>query len=407
MATATVERVIPAHVPPELVVDVDMFHIPGGDRDPQGAWRIFKGRGPLVWSPYNGGHWIATEGKAVFRFFRDPEHFSSAVVGIPDPGDRMLPIQADPPVHAKYRANIQFLVTPERVEELEPRVRELTVQLIESFRERGECEFVSEFALQLPLIIFLEMMGLPLDDRLLLRDMIERFLKSTSGQERYDIHMEIHRYLENWVEIRRREPGKDGISRVIASTIDGRPYTQEEVLQTLTLLLHAGLDTLMNMLGFIALHLARNPRDRDYIRNNPAKVHNVIQELLRRYTGPQIGRQLTCDFTYEGVTMKKGDLILLSPFFFNQDETTLEDPDVVDFERSNVKHITFGSGPHTCAGALLARREIMVFLQEWLTRIPDFTVDTERPPRLCSQPQNAGEELWLKWPAPAGAAAAA
>jgi cytochrome P450 len=398
MATLAPAKTVPAHVPPELVVDIDIYNIPGGAEDPQGCWRIFKGRGPLVWSPYNNGHWIATEGKDVFRFFRDPEHFSSSALAIPDPGDRMLPIQADPPEHAKHRANITFLVTPERVEALEPRVRELTIQLIEGFRARGECEFVSEFALQLPLIIFLEMMGLPLDDRLMLRDMIERFLKAQDGQKRYEIHMEVHHYLEKWVNERRANPGNDAISRIIASTIDGRQYTQQEVLETLTLLLHAGLDTLMNMLGFIALHLARNPKDRDYIRNNPDKMHNIIQELLRRYTGPQLGRKLAKDFTHAGVTMKQGDMIMLSPFFFNQDETTLDNPDEVDFERQNIKHITFGSGPHTCAGALLARREIMIFLQEFLTRIPDFTIDPARPPKLSSQAQNSVEALWLTWP---------
>lgn len=398
MATLAQTRSIPDHVPPELVVDVDIYNMPGGAEDPQGCWRVFKGRGPLVWSPYNGGHWVATDGKAVFRFFRDPEHFSSSAVAIPDPGDRMLPIQADPPHHARYRANIQFLVTPERVEHLEPRVRELTIELIEGFRERGECEFVSEFALQLPLIIFLELMGLPTEDRLLLRDMIERFLKAIDSEKRYAIHKEVHDYLEKWVNLRRAEPGDDAISQIVASTIDGRPYTQQEVLETLTLLLHAGLDTLMNMLGFMALHLARHPKDRDYIRNNPTKLHNVIQELLRRYTGPQLGRKLAKDYTHDGVTMKQGDMIMLSPFFFNQDEATLENPDEVDFERKNIKHITFGAGPHTCAGALLARREMMIFLQEWLARIPDFTVDPERPPHLSSIAQNSVEALWLTWP---------
>lgn len=395
MATLAV-RNVPDHVPEELVVDVDIFKIPGADKDPQGCWRIFKGKGPLVYSPYNGGHWIATKGKDVFRFFRDTEHFSSSVVAIPDPGDVMLPIQADPPQHAKHRANITFLVTPERVEQLEPRVRELTIELIEAFRQRGECEFVSEFALQLPLIIFLEMVGLPLDDRLYLRGLIESFLKALDGKERYDIHMEIHRYLEKWVNKRRAEPKDDAITRIINSEIDGRPYTQEEVLQTLTLLLHAGLDTLMNMFGFITWHLAQNPKDRDYIRNNPDRMHAVIQEFLRRYTGPQLGRKLAKDYTHEGVTMKQGEMILLSPFFFNQDDETLDNPDEVDFER-NAKHITFGSGPHTCAGALLARREIMIFLQEWLTRIPDFEIDPERPPVLSSLAQNSVEALWLKW----------
>ena len=85
MATIAKERTVPDHVPTGLVVDVDIYNIPGGSEEPQGFWRIFQGRGPLVWSAYNGGHWIAAEGKAVFRFFRDLDHFSSSAVAIPDP----------------------------------------------------------------------------------------------------------------------------------------------------------------------------------------------------------------------------------------------------------------------------------------------------------------------------------
>lgn len=388
---------LPAHVPAELVVDVDIFDIPGHREDPQGCWRIFKGKGPLVYSPYNGGHWIATTGEAVFRFFRDPEHFSSAAVAIPDPqADLMLPIQLDPPEHTKHRANVQVLLTPSRVTDLDPYIRELTIELIEGFREKGECEFMSEFALHLPLLVFLRLMGLPAEDRLMLRDMVEKFLNSTDIQTRIEAHMEVHHYMEKWVAIRKADPKEDGLTHVINSTIDGRPYTDKEILSTLTLLLQAGLDTVANMLGFMQWHLARHPEDREYIRNNPGRMNNVVQELLRRFTGPQMARKLAKDYTYEGVTLKKGDLILLSPFFFNQDEEKFSAVDTVDFERDS-RHITFGSGPHTCAGALLARREIATFLEEWLTRIPDFSLDPKRPPRIKAAQQNAVERLWLVW----------
>lgn len=399
MATQMAERTIPAHVPQDRVVDLNIHAMPGAEVSPQDSWKAFKRAGKLVWSPYNGGHWVVTEGEDVHRFYRNTKVFSSAVVGIPHAeGDVMLPIQADPPVHAKYRATVQALLTPSRIAALDPRIRELTVGLIESFRPRGECEFLSEFALQLPLTIFLEMVGLPLDDRMLLRGHIEDFMFSLDPADRMKAHQAVHHYLEAHVEDRRRSPRADGLTHIVQGTIDGRPYTQEEILSLLTLFLHAGLDTVAMALCFITIHLAKNPKDRDYIRNHPENVMAVIQELLRRYTITQLARKLTGDFEYDGVTMKKGDLVLLSPAYFNQDPVINPNPDVVDFEREGGRMMTFGAGPHTCAGALLARREIAVFLEEWLARMPEFSLDPARPPRMSVAQQNNVLELWLKWP---------
>lgn len=399
MATQLAERTIPAHVPSDRVVDLNIYGLPGAETDPQNSWRSFKQHGKLVWSPYNGGHWVVTEGEAVHRFYRDPKHFSSAVVAIPHAeGDVLLPIQADPPVHAKYRSTVQALLTPSRVTKLDPRIRELTVGLIEGFHARGECEFLSEFALQLPLTIFLEMIGLPLDDRMMLRGHIEDFMFSLDPRDRMNAHLAIHRYLEKWVELRRKEPQEDGLTHVVNGTIDGRPYSNDEILSLLTLFLHAGLDTVAMALCFFVIHLARNPQDRDYIRRHPDRILAVIQELLRRYTITQLARKLTGDFEYDGVVMKKGDMVLLSPYYFNQDPVINPNPDVVDFDREGGRMMTFGAGPHTCAGALLARREIAVFLEEWLTRIPDFVIDPDRPPKMSVAQQNNVLELWLKWP---------
>ncbi len=399
MATQPAERTVPAHVPADRVVDLNIHGLPGADKDPQNSWRSFKQHGRLVWSPYNGGHWVVTEGEAVHRFYRDPKHFSSAVVGIPHAeGDVMLPIQADPPLHAKYRATVQALLTPSRITALDPRIRELTVGLIEGFRARGECEFLSEFALQLPLTIFLEMVGLPLDDRMLLRGHIEDFMFSLDPQDRMNAHLAVHHYLEAHVENRRQHPRDDGLTHIVQGTIDGRPYSQQEILSLLTLFLHAGLDTVAMALCFIIMHLSKNPQDRDYIRAHPDRVMPVIQELLRRYTITQLARRLTEDFDYDGVTMKQGDLVMLSPYYFNQDPVINPNPEVVDFDREGGRMMTFGAGPHTCAGALLARREIAVFLEEWLTRIPDFAIDPARPPKMSVAQQNNVLELWLKWP---------
>lgn len=397
MATTLAQKTIPDHVPEHLVIDLDIYDVPGGDVDPQGAWRIFQGKAPLVYSPYNGGCWIPTEGDDVFRFFRDAKRYSSSMVAIPDPAaDIMLPIQADPPIHSKHRANIQAFFTPSAVAALDPKIRTLTIDLIEGFKGKGGCEFVSEFALQLPLTIFLEMVGLPLSDRLMLRGYIETFINSTDLQEMAAAHGAIHHYLDGWVDERIANPGDDAISKVTQAKIDGVPYTRVEIISTLTLLLHAGLDTVANMMSFMALHLARHPKDRAYIRDNPDKMHNIIQELVRRYSGPNLGRVVAEDHVYKDVFLKKGDRVFLIPSFFNQDANTIDNPDEVDFTRDS-RHITFGSGPHTCAGALLARRELAVFLEELVTRLPDFEIDEARGFKLRALPQNTVAELWLKW----------
>lgn len=391
---------VPSHVPQELVVDIDIYNMPTDAGDPQQTWRRFKEKGPLVYSPYNGGHWVATSGPDIFRFYRDTEHFSSRQVAIPDPGDdRMLPIQADPPLHSQYRANIQGLFTASAVEALAGDIRQLTIDLIETFRARGECEFMSEFALQLPITIFLRMVGLPVEDRLYLRERIETFAADPDLEAKRVAHRELGEYIDKAIEDRIDNPRDDAITHITRCTIDGRPYTPEEMQSTVLLLLHAGLDTVTNMLNFIAAHLAQTPEHQDYIRNHPERMHDIVQELLRRFAVPNLSRVAARDLVWKDVQIRKGDLIMLPPSLFNMDDN-IDNPDVVDFSRQ-ARHITFGSGPHTCAGALLARKEIAIFLDEWLTRIPRFRLAPGKPLRMSAAPTNAIHELWLQWDTPA------
>lgn len=399
---STSSRSVPAHVPAKLVTDVDIFDIPGGEIDPQAAWRAFKTQGPLSWSTKNGGHWVATEGNAVFQFFRDAKVFSSKVIAIPDPGpdDRQLPIQSDAPDHTEYRKNIMPLFTAEAVDALTRDVRDLCVTLIEEMKPRGECEFVMDFAFQFPLTIFLRMMGLPLEDRMPLRRMVERFTDSPDVEQRMAAHKELHAYVDAAIADRIESPRKDAISRITAMSINGRPYTREEMRSTVVLLLHAGLDTVAGMVAFMALDLARNPDHAAQVRarlhDEPA-MHQVVQEYLRRFPIANMTRVLTGDYTYEGVTMKKGDLIILPPTFFNMDESRMDKPDDIDLARPSSRHISFGSGPHTCAGALLAREELRIFLEEWLTRMPQVRLDPADPPKVHAMPLNGVRELKLVW----------
>lgn len=391
-------RTVPAHVPDALVVDLDVYDLPGAATDPHLAWRAFQGKGPLVWSSRNGGHWVATRARDIARFYRDVAHFSSDTIIIQQPkGERMLPLQAAPPDHAKYRANVQALLTPKAVAGLESSIRALAVELIETFRQDGQCEFITQFALRFPLTIFLKMMGLPLDDREMLRELVEAYTYTPETAVKIRAYQALNDYLDGWIERRLAEPGDDAITHITRATIDGRPYTRGEMLSQFSMLLLAGLDTVAMMLGFVALHLARHPQDRAYIRANPDRMNQVVQELLRRYAGPHMARELAEDHVHEGVLLKKGDVIILPTALFNLDPDNAEDPDAVDFAR-DARHITFGSGPHTCAGALLARKEIAIFIEEWLARIPEFEEDPARPATMKSATQTCVTMLRLRWP---------
>lgn len=393
---------VPSHVPEDLVVDIDLFDIPGGREDPPAAWRQFQGKGPLAFSGRNGGYWVATHGPDIPKLFRDHEHLSSRQVVIPDPGNVMLPIQADPPVHKFYRGVVNPLLTHEAVDARGPEIRALTVSLIEGFRARGECEFVSEFSLQLPLMIFLKMMGLPLEDLGYLRGLVDKYTRDPDVNGKIQAAQDQEAYLDRALDERIKDPRNDGVTLITQATVDGRPMTRPEMLSTCVMMLQAGLDTVANLLGFIAYHLARHPEQRRYIRENHDKMPTIIQELLRRFPIANMARVVQQDWEYKGIQLKKGDAIMLPPSLYNMDSERVESADDVDLARQ-AQHITFGSGRHTCAGALLARKEITIFLEEWLTRIPEFEVDPARPPQLRAMAANSISELWLQWPVPAAA----
>ena len=384
-------------MPAELVVDLDIYNLPNDREDAHRAWQQFRGHGPIVFTPRNGGHWVAVDGNDIMAMWRDAETYSSACVSIPaHEAERQLPIEADAPEHAAYRANVLSFFMPGQVWHLEHEIRDLAIKLIEVFRERGECEFIAEFAEQLPLIVFLSLMGLPQEDRIELHDWVEAFARHPDLAVKQDANDKLRDYLRGWIAKRTANPGDDAISRLTKAEIDGRPYTLEEIESSCTLLLLGGLDTVASSLGFWTLHLAKNPAQRAEIREWKESLLPVINEFMRRFPIPSLGRVVARDVLHRGVLLKQGDRILLSPSLHNLDPDIYPDPEAVRFDRPS-RHVGFGAGPHMCAGANLARTEFKIFLEEWLTRIPDFRVKPGTTPLVRAAPTNTVEELWLSW----------
>src|SRR6204780_1576906 len=188
----------PAHVDPERVVDFD-FTRPGPEgSDPFEAWSALHGLPPLVWTARNGGHWLATRGEDIPTILKDYERFSSRRVFIGmDQRPRAVPLEYDPPEHGPLRKVLIPAFTPKAVSVWSVEARRLSVELIEGFKADGRCEFIRDFAQQLPMIIFLKIVDLPLEHRPRLIEWVSTGLRSTDMPRRIEARAHLNAYLEN------------------------------------------------------------------------------------------------------------------------------------------------------------------------------------------------------------------
>lgn len=397
---------IPSHVPPELVVDIDFYNIPGISEDVQAAWQNAIPDLPIAYTPRNGGHWILTHGDDVDLFLRDFRRTTSSNIMIPAPegGPKILPAVSDPPDHGFYRQSIASFFTGTEIAKREDEIRSVTVELIEGFRPRGQCEFIGEFANELPIVMFLHFMNLPIGQREALRQSTVKAVRGATVKDKTDGYAELQTYMVERIEERQAAPRNDMISHILATTIDGRAMTYDEALGIGSALLLGGLDTLASLLGLIGRHLAENHADRNYIRKHilehGERMPRILQELTRRFAPVSVTRTIRMDQDFKGVALKKGDLVLCPTMLHSMDESRFECPSAIDFDRKVLPNLTFGSGIHTCVGNILARTEIQIFLEEWLSRIPEFALKPGHEVVIESGPVSAVRELWLEWPGP-------
>jgi len=181
--------------------------------------------------------------------------------------------------------------------------------------------------------------------------------------------------------------------------VDGQLLSDEVVANVVTLLLTAGLDTVVAMLGFFVRFLALNPAHRRQLIEEPACIQPAVEELLRRFAIVTLAREVTCDVEIRGIGLKRGDMISVPTILANLDEDAFDDPLSVNFRRRTIPHLTFGGGPHRCMGAMLARTELQIFLQEWLARIPDFSIRPDFDVKVRSRVVTTIPALPLVWAA--------
>lgn len=293
----------------------------------------------------------------------------------------LIPMQIDPPDHAAYRRMLDPLFSRKALSGLEPAVVTLVHRLIDGVVSADSCDFTEAFAVPLPSLVFLRLLGLPEADRVELSrikndivhpprdDMAEaERAQSAAGQELYE-------YFEKAVETKRAAPGDDLLTRLTTADIAGRPLSRDEIVDICYVLLLAGLDTVTDTLTLSWSYLARHPDHRARIVADPGLIPSAVDELLRWESPiPGVPRIAVAGTEVGGCPVRPGDVVYVSFGSANIDTTDDDDLDTVRLDRSPNRHLAFGGGIHRCLGSYLAKMQIGIAMREWHRRIPDYEI---------------------------------
>lgn len=406
-STTALGSEIPSHVPADLVRRWALASAPGVEADPYAANKtLFDGPDifytPLMKSPSDDGAWVITRSKLIREALLNPQLFESkdcsGLATLVGGNWDLIPLEKDPPEHLQYRILLNPLFTPGRMRAMDEGIRALANELIDKFADKGGCEFDGEFGRPFPVSIFLKLMGLPLD----MTDQFVEWELTLLRAETFDIRQTgaraVRDYLAGIIAERRKQPTDDLVSFTVKAVVNGKPLTDDEIMGICYLLFVGGMDTVTSTLGFIFKHLAENPANQQRLRDDPEIMTAAVEELLRAHAVVNSPRHAAQDMEFHGVQMKKGDRVVLAMTIAGRDEAEYEGADVVDFDRkASSRHISFAVGPHNCIGQHLARREIRIALEEWLKRVPHFTIAPGETPVTQGMTVFGVDHLPLVW----------
>ncbi|MGE4430418.1 MAG: cytochrome P450 [Sphingobium sp.] len=387
-----------------------MYALDGIEEGYHEAWKRIQQPGvpDLIWTPFTGGHWIATNGETVREIYNDPARFSSEVIFLPkEAGEKyqMVPTRMDPPEHTPYRKALDKGLSLAQIRKVEDKVRAIAIDLIEDFVARGECDFSAEYANIFPVRVFMALADLPMADVPKL-SRFARMMTRPQGNTPEEMAADLEAgndgffaYVGPIIDARRGADGDDLITIMVNAEVNGQPISHDKAVGLISLLLLGGLDTVVNFLSFMMIHLSKNPDLVQELRQDSLRLQRSAEEMFRRFPVVSEARMVARDQDYKGIALKRGDMILLPTALHGLDESQNPDPWRLNLERRGISHSTFGGGPHRCAGLHLARMEVIVTLEEWLKRIPDFRLREGETPVYHSGIVAAVEHVPLVWPA--------
>jgi cytochrome P450 len=408
--TEAVEK--PAHVPDEAVFDFDYHYDPALLADPHKRMRELLDSAPKVfWTPRNGGTWIAIGFNEVFDALRRPDEFSSSIIP-PEQIEELLklmpedmpripmlkPITIDPPAHTAIRLPLQKAFSPKAAMNQLDEIRALSDALIDAVIDQGHCEFISAIAEPLPVTVFLRMFGLPVDRLAEFRDLVHEVLNPPpEAVQGPMILRKVADALVDDIAARRDNPQDDILSELWGLEVDGGPMTMEVMEDYAVLLFIAGLDTVINAMGFAVRHLAEHPELQASLRADPSQIPDAVEEMLRRYSFVVPLRRVAQDARLGDFDLKEGDRLMLHLAGADLDERKFDRPDEFDITRDLKSHVGFGGGPHRCVGMHLARIELHTIYRQLLARLPMWRLDPDHPPSYHSGNVIAMDSLHIRW----------
>ncbi len=348
----------------------------------------------------DGDGWVAASHAAVQTVLREPGWSSdhrqatgfagrSDGLALPEVAGELLSkvlLFMDAPDHTRLRGLISKAFTPRSVERLRPRISQLTEELLAPLRLAGRCDVIDDVAFPLPVTVICELLGIPAQDR----DMFRQHTRDLAVILDWDVAPEkfgaaagaalaFTAYLVPLFEDRRRNPKDDLISALVAAEEAGDRLEAAELLTTVILLLTAGHETTMNLIGNGLLALLRHPEQLELLRARPELMPSAVEELLR-YDSPVrlTVRTARVDATLAGETIRAGEQVIALLDSANHDPLVFPSPDRLDITRDAHRHLALGAGAHFCLGAALARAEAQIALSA-LVALPDLSLAVEQP----------------------------
>jgi cytochrome P450 len=341
--------------------------------------------------------WALSRHGDVTAAFRDSHTFSSSYGVTLDPiawgpqAHRTMSFLAmDPPIHTRMRALVSRGFTPRRVVDLEPRIRQLTLQYLEPALDGGEFDFITDFAGRLPMDVISELMGVGPVDRDEVRRLGDLLVHREEGvmdvpQAGLEAALLLAGFFADLVASRRTAPADDLVSALTQAELDGDRLADEEIVAFLFLMVVAGNETTTKLLGNAWYWAWRNPDQRAKPFTDPTRVGAWIEETLRYDTSTQMLARLTLtEARVDGGTIPAGERVLLLVGSANRDERVFPGGDDYDIDRDTSHMVSFGVARHFCLGASLARLEARIALRELVDRVREYDVDPSRIRRVHS-----------------------
>jgi cholest-4-en-3-one 26-monooxygenase len=355
--------------------------------DPYPTYRWLRENAPVYWDAASG-LWVLSRFEDVVHVSKTPEMFSAASGVLPESDAPVSIVCMDDPRHQRLRKLVNRGFTPRMVSLLEPRVRELTEQLVDQVAARGASDLVRDFAVPLPLYIIADMLGIRREDFDRFHDWSDRLIAVAGNyddlakvEDSSRAYVEYGTYLKDVFEERRGAPREDLVTILVQAQQDGMLAEDEEAMENdeivmfMTLLLVAGNETTRNAISGGMLALMENPEERDLLRRRPELIDSAVEEILR-YVSPIIcfRRTATQATAIRGQAISAGERVLMLYQSANRDEAVFADAERFRVARDPNPHVAFGIGTHFCLGANLARMELRVMVQALVERLPDMRI---------------------------------